>query len=229
MDIELRNGTTQHPPSTPVEFCMEEHLAHHLAEAYALKLTDKESFETARNSGMAEVPSSLAIRARLLLFKNESEQIKHKKFLENPSFYESSIGKVYCDAGNWIYARIVKEREQAIVECNPTVALLHTNLSKGDLVEVVLYQYRHNQKPQSAQLLAHLEQVIEGALLEVHGADASSTSNDSLFSRLLRCWSDGCMIPSWIHACMNGNRCAWMDCHHFFTQYWNCCGHRGLD
>jgi hypothetical protein len=164
-----RNGATPDPPSSPNEFFLEEHLAHDLAKAYTLKLTDKESFETARYFGMAEMPSSLAIRARLLLFKNESEQMKHKKFLENPSHYESSIGKVYCDAGNCIYARIVKEREQAIVECNPDIALLRKNSLKADLVEVILYQYRHNQKPHSAQLLAHLEHVIEGALLEVHG------------------------------------------------------------
>ena len=142
--------------------------------------------------------------------------MKHKKFLENPSHYESSIKKVYCDAGNYIYARIVKEREQAIVEFNPTIAILRTNRSKGDLVEVVLYQYRNNQKPESAQLLAHLEHVIEGALLEVHGADVSNYSNDSFLGRLLQCWSDG-------------NKCAWMGCHHLFTQFWNCCGHRCLD
>jgi hypothetical protein len=180
-------------------------LAHDLAEAYTLKLTDKESFETARNSGMVEMPSSLAIRAGLLLFKNENETMKHQKFLEDPSHYESSIGKVYCDAGNDIYARIVQEREQAMAECNPDIALLRKNSLKADLVEVILYQYRHMQKPHSAQLMAHLEHVIEGALLEVHGADASSSSNDSFFARVLRC------------------------CHHLLKQCWNCCGHRGLD
>ena len=182
-----RNGTTQHPPSSPVGFGLEKNLAHDLAEAYTLKLTDKENFEKARNSGMVEMPSSLAIRAGLLLFKNENETMKHQNFLEDPSHYESSIGKVYCDAGNGIYARIVKEREQAIVECNPDMALLRKNTLKADLVEVVLYQYRNMQKPHSAQLLAHLEHVIEGALLEVHGADASSSSNDSFFARVLRC------------------------------------------
>ena len=38
------------------------------------------------------------------------------KFLKNPLQYESSTRKVYCVAGNCIYARIVKEREQAISE-----------------------------------------------------------------------------------------------------------------
>jgi hypothetical protein len=200
-----RNEPTQHHPSIPVELCLETHLAHDLAEAYTLKLTDKKRFETARNSGMVEMPSSLAIRAGLLLFKNENETMKHQKFLEDPSHYESSIGKVYCDAGNDIYARIVQEREQAMAQCNPDIAFLRKKSLKADLVEVVLYQYRHMQKPHSAQLMAHLEHVIEGALLEVHGADASSSSNDSFFARVLRC------------------------CHHLLTQCWNCCGHRGLE
>jgi hypothetical protein len=150
---------------------------------------------------MVEMPSSLAIRAGLLLFKNENETMKRQKFLEDPSHYESSIEKVYCDAGTDIYARIVQEREQAMAQCNPDIASLRKKSLKADLVEVVLYQYRHMQKPHSAQLMAHREFVIEKALLEVHGA----VPNDSFFARVLRC------------------------CQHLLTQCWNCCCHRGLE
>ena len=43
-----RNETSQHHPSIPVELCLETNLAHDLAEAYTLKLTDRKRFETAR-------------------------------------------------------------------------------------------------------------------------------------------------------------------------------------
>jgi hypothetical protein len=145
-----------------------------------MKLTNRQSFKSARNSGMVEMPSNLAIRAGLLLFKNgSSEYLKHKEFLKNPSQYESSTGKVYCDAGNDIYARIVKKREQAISECIPTAAHVRAHLANGDLVQVVLNQYRISKKPESIQLLTHLEYVIEEALLEVHGASASGPANAS--------------------------------------------------
>jgi hypothetical protein len=165
-----RKGATPDPPSSPNEFCLEKQLASDLAEAYTLKLTNRQSFQSARNSGMVEMPSNLAIRAGLLLFKNgSSEYLKHKEFLKNPSQYESSTGKVYCDAGNDIYARIVKKREQAISECIPTAAHVRAHLANGDLVQVVLNQYRISKEPESIQLLTHLEHVIEGALLDLHG------------------------------------------------------------
>jgi hypothetical protein len=44
-----RNEPSQHHPSIPVELCLETNLAHDLAEAYTLKLTDRKRFETARN------------------------------------------------------------------------------------------------------------------------------------------------------------------------------------
>jgi hypothetical protein len=178
--VICRNKTIQHHPSALVESCLEKQLASDLAEAYILKITDPKSFKLATNSGMVEMPSDLAIRAGLLLFKNESsEYMKHKEFLKNPSQYESSTGKVYCDAGNCIYARILKKREQAISECIPTAAHVRAHLANGDLVQVVLNQYRISKKPESIQLLTHLEYVIEEALLEVHGASASGPANAS--------------------------------------------------
>ena len=173
---------------------------------------------------MVEMPSDLAIRAGLSLFKNESSEghIKHTKFLEDPSEYESSVGKVYCDAGNGIYARIIKDREQAIFECNPKVAHLCTDVAISDLVEVVLYQYRSNQTEYSFQALSYLERVIEEALVAVHGADASGSANasmDTVFAWMRQWWRDGFMMPAWIDGCMNGNMCAWMCSHHLFSQY----------
>jgi len=102
--------------------------------------------------------------------------------VKNPSKYEPSVGKVYCDAGDRIYVQMMKEREQAIFEHNSKVELLCTDAAKSDLIEVVLYQYRSNQKPQSAQSLAYLEHVIEEALVAVHGADASGSANASIFA-----------------------------------------------
>jgi len=95
MDIELRQAhrpgsassagsvsrcNTPPPlPSSNFESRLEDNLTRDIAEAYTLKLTDKKTFETARHLARVEMPSSLAIRAGLLLFKNESCQDYIKK------------------------------------------------------------------------------------------------------------------------------------------------------
>jgi len=241
MDIELRQShrpgsasvaspfsmhNTQPPlPSSNSESRLEDNLARDIAEAYTLKLTEKNTFETARHLGRAEMPSSLAIRAGLVLFTNESgkEYIKNTKFLKNPSEYESSIGKVYCDAGSGIYAHIVKERQEAIFKYNHKVQHLCTDRAKGDLIEVVLYQYRNSTKAQSSQAMAYLERLIEEALLAVHGADASGSANASegndgtVFAWMHRWWRDGFMMR---RCCAWMRRwCAWMCSHHLSSNY----------
>jgi hypothetical protein len=101
------------PPLPRVE-SLEYDLARDIAQAYTLKLDDKDEFETAKNRGMVELRSDLAVRAGLIIFQSESSKdyIRHHKFLANPTEYESSPGHVYCDAGNGIYARIVDERKK---------------------------------------------------------------------------------------------------------------------
>jgi hypothetical protein len=87
---------------------------------------------------MVEMPSELAIRAGLMLYRNETTILKNKSFMENPILYESTVGKIYCDAGTRIYAQVFRERKPALFQVNPNMAELSTDKAKADLVVVVL-------------------------------------------------------------------------------------------
>ena len=195
LDIEFKNALgpgsassaislTSHKrlplPPLPHVSSLEENLARDIAQAYTLKLTDKDAFQTAKNRGMVEIRSDLAVRAGLILFQSESSKvyIRHHKFLANPTEYESSPGYVYCDAGNGIYARLVDERIGAICEHNRKVEHLCTDMAKGDLLEVVLYQYRYNSTPRIHQALVYLQRLIESALESVHGASKNEPEEE---------------------------------------------------
>ena len=168
-------------PLPPPEPCWERFLARDLANAYTLKLKNKDAFELAKNHDMVEMPSQLALRAGLILFEAERSRtyLRYKTFLKNRARYEPTVGMVYCDAGNGIYAQIIEDRRAAICMHNPAVANLCTDVSKGDLVEVVLYQYRNRQKSYAVQALTYLERVIERALVAVHDDNASGPANVS--------------------------------------------------
>jgi hypothetical protein len=146
---------------------LENDLARDIAQAYTLKMEQKQKFVTAKHRGMVEVPSDLALKAGIIMFRNESDPdyIKHKDFQANPAKYESSPGHVYCDAGNGIYARIVDQRKNEICSNNPDVAHLCTEKAKGDLIEVVLYQYRRRQ----GVALSYLQRLIINELQITHG------------------------------------------------------------
>ena len=128
---------------------------------------------------MAEMPSNLAIRAGLLLFRNPLRVLAHKKVQRSPSRYEPKAGMAYCDAGNGIYARIFQKMKEAVCKFNPNVQNVCTKKAQGDLIEVVLHQYRIKRKTNSEQKLSYLESMIQGALEAVHGDSASGSANAS--------------------------------------------------
>jgi hypothetical protein len=182
LDIELKNALGpgsasstvclkpyKRPPLPPLPHreSLEYNLVRDIAGAYTLKIDENKKFERARHRGMLEAPSDLALKAGLILFRNESDQdyIKHKDLQANPEKYESSAGHVYCDAGNGIYARIVDQRIGEVCKHNPNVERLCTDKAKGDLIEVVLYQYRRNQDI----ALSHLQRLIIDELEITHG------------------------------------------------------------
>ena len=154
----LENCNPPPPPLTPAEQLWERCLVSDFANAYQLKLRDRESFNQAKKFGMVEMPGALAIRAGLVILPSErnKENLKH-------------ACNVYCEAGNAIYASIIQERAAAICKENPTVSSISTDRAKGDLVEVVLFQYRNNMIPHGAQALSYLESLIEQKLLQIHG------------------------------------------------------------
>ena len=125
------------------------------------------------------MPSNLAIRSGLLLFRNALRVITHEQFQMSPTKYESSAGMVYCDAGNGIYARIFQEMKEAVCQFNSSVQHVCTNVAQGNLIEVVLHQYRQKRKSNSEQKLSYLESMIQGALEAVHGDSASGSANAS--------------------------------------------------
>jgi hypothetical protein len=122
--------------------------------------------------GVAEMPTALAIRAGLIIFKGgkSKKYQKHSTVLADPTFYEDHDGKVYCDAGKGIYAQVFEDRKAAIFQENPNVADVSSDKAKGELVEVVLFQYRNQSKTYGKQALSYLEGVIEQILIAVHDA-----------------------------------------------------------
>ena len=92
--ISLKSHKRPPLPPLPRVSSLENDLARDIAQAYTLKLDDKDEFETAKNRGMVELRSDLAVRSGLILFQNESSKdyIRHHKFLANPTEYESSPG-----------------------------------------------------------------------------------------------------------------------------------------
>ena len=160
------------PPPPPSERHWETCLVRDFANAYQLKLQDRESFNQAKKFGMVEMPSALAIRAGLVIFtseRNMAYHLKHSDLLSDSTNFDPTPGKVYCDAGNAIYASVIQERAAAICKKNPTVSNISTDRAKGDLVEVVLFQYRNNMHSHGAKALSYLESLIEQKLLEIHG------------------------------------------------------------
>ena len=166
-------------PGSASDFSSERSLVRDLANAYTFKLQDRESFDRAKNIGMVEMPSELAIRAGLMLYRNETTILKDKKsFMENPTLYESNVGKIYCDAGTRIYAQVFRERMPLLFQVNPNMAELSTDKAKAGLVVVVLSQYRNKIKDVMEQMddratadmcdaataLVYLEGVIERML-----------------------------------------------------------------
>ena len=154
----LENCNPPPPPLTPPQQLWERCLVSDFANAYQLKLRDRESFNQAKKFGMVEMPGALAIRAGLVILPSESskENLKHE-------------GNVHCEAGNAIYASIIQERVAAICKKNPSVSTISTDRAKGDLVEVVLFQYRNNMHPHGPKALSYLESLIEQKLLQIHG------------------------------------------------------------
>ena len=181
LDIELREAFRAGSASSSVSFSppWEVSLAHDIADAYALKLSHKKKFKRQSRLGMAQMPSNLAIRSGLPLFRNAVRGITHNEFKHSPRIYESSAGMVYCDAGNGIYARIFQKMKEAVCKFNPSVQHVCTKKAQGDLIEVVLHQYRHNMKSNSWRKLSYLESMIQGALEAVHGDSASGSANAS--------------------------------------------------
>ena len=181
LDIELREAFRAGSASSSVSFSppWEVSLAHDIADAYALKLSDKKKFARQSRLGMAQMPSNLAIRSGLILFRNALRVITHEQFQMSPTKYESSAGMVYCDAGNGIYARIFQKMKEAVCKFNPSVQNVCTKKAQGDLIEVVLHQYRVKMKSNSEQKLSYLESMIQGALEAVHGDSASGSANAS--------------------------------------------------
>jgi hypothetical protein len=168
-------GMTKIANSSLSEKC----LVRDIASASTLSLQDKESFKKAMRSGVVQMPSGLAIRARLILFTDESKNyLTHSSFLADPTRYETTDGKVYCHAVQGMYAKVFKEREVAICQLNPSVADLLTTSKKAELVQVVLFQYRNAMISQGMARLTYLECVIEEALIALHGAEAETEEEE---------------------------------------------------
>ena len=135
LDIELREAFRAGSASSSVSFSppWEGSLAHDIADAYALKLSHKKKFKRQSRLGMAQMPSNLAIRSGLILFRNALRVITHEQFQMSPTKYESSAGMVYCDAGNGIYARIFQKMKEAVCKFNPSAQHVCTKKAQGDL------------------------------------------------------------------------------------------------
>ena len=157
------------PGSASYSSC-EEYLVQDLAQAFILKSEDRDSFNNARHSGMVELPSELAIKAGLMIFGGDRTAVRHKSFVQNPTLYESTHGKVTCDAGNRIYARVFQDREATISQLIPWVSHFSTP-DPGSLVAVVLHQYRNQTISHRMEALVHLESEVERVLIEALKAE----------------------------------------------------------
>lgn len=168
------------PPPPPPARHFENRLVRDLALAYTFKHQDKEMYNRAKKLAKVEMPTALAIKAKLRIFKNERKERPLKKavFLEDTKRFESTDGKVYCNAGNGIYADIFQERAEAIIERNAKIRKVQTKTAKRKLVAVVLFQYREEAKKGSRNALSYLENLIERKLKEIHGSTESMEAEE---------------------------------------------------
>jgi hypothetical protein len=170
MPTNVINSQERQPGSASYFSCAE-CLAQDLKQAIVLKMQDITSFNKARNCGKVEMPSELALRAGLVVFGRDTFPVKHESFVKNPTLYESTPGKVFCDAGNQIYARVFQDREADIRQIKPWVSKFDTRGRKDELVRVVLHHYRTRTISHGMMRLAYLESEVERMLVEALKAE----------------------------------------------------------
>jgi hypothetical protein len=125
------------------------------------------------------MPSDLVLRGGLQIFISETDPaIKHRVFQNDRVKYESKRGFVYCDAKNRPYAQILDDRWERLLKANPAMKEFTRDTPKADLIEVILYQYRHEPKYSDGVALKYLEQIIEHHLRAIHGVQFSVAELD---------------------------------------------------
>ena len=165
-----RNPPPPPPPPPPPKPHREKHLVRNLADACSLKFSDRKTYDEMKSLGMVELDSTLVLKYGLQIFRGERSKgaIKHQVFKTNRTHYETPEGKVCCEATDNVYARIIDERIDPTREINPAVANLSSDGNKGNLMEVVLFNYRHNMLDHGLKALPYLEHVLALMRRSIH-------------------------------------------------------------
>ena len=101
--------------------------------------TNVDQRQERKHRGMVMVPSSLALNANCLLFKDACSVMTKKQFKWNMEKYEPKPGYVYVDLGNDVYRMVV---DYVCKDHRLAKELVGTNeATEGDLLESVLHEY----------------------------------------------------------------------------------------